>query len=155
MHFTIRGLPIEDFSHLFELDAQTLAAAGVTSCVADAPNSYPCRVTLEDASPGEELLLLSYPHLRGSTPYAAAGPIYIRRSATGTAVLRNRVADQQRRRLLSIRAYDPRDWIVAADVVAGVDLEPVIERFFGQEDVAYLHVHNARHGCYACRVDRA
>ncbi|MDB5366965.1 MAG: hypothetical protein JWM77_2892, partial [Rhodospirillales bacterium] len=27
--------------------------------------------------------------------------------------------------------------------------------FFDNRDVAYLHVHNARRGCYAARIDRA
>jgi hypothetical protein len=34
-------------------------------------------------------------------------------------------------------------------------LEEVIARFFADPQVAYLHLHNARPGCYNCRVDRA
>jgi hypothetical protein len=30
----------------------------------------------------------------------------------------------------------------------------LIMRFFANPQVGYLHVHNARRGCYACRVDR-
>ena len=65
------------------------------------------------------------------------------------------VPDQQRRRLLSVRAYDARDWIVAAEVTPGTELESQIERLFADSCVAYLHLHNARPGCYAARVDRA
>ncbi|NJD31309.1 MAG: DUF1203 domain-containing protein [Gammaproteobacteria bacterium] len=154
MDFTIRGLPLEHCSHLLDADDETLRAAGVTVCTADAPHAYPCRVTLEDAVPGEEVLLLSYAHQPGPSPYAASGPIFVRRKATARLERPNFVPDQQRRRLLSVRAYDHRDWLVDADIVPGSDLESLIERFFASPDVAYLHVHNARPGCYACRVDR-
>ena len=58
-------------------------------------------------------------------------------------------------RLLSVRAYDRDDMIVEAEVVEGKEIEALIERYFQRIDVAYLHLHYARRGCYACRVDRA
>ena len=33
-------------------------------------------------------------------------------------------------------------------------LEPVIDRMFARDDVAFLHAHNAKRGCYSCRIDR-
>jgi hypothetical protein len=60
-----------------------------------------------------------------------------------------------RGRLLSVRAFDAACMMVDADAVAGVMLEPVIERLLAREDVAFLHVHFAKQGCYAARVDRA
>jgi transcriptional regulator len=45
--------------------------------------------------------------------------------------------------------------IVEAEVVEGAEVEAMIERLFARQDVAYLHIHYARRGCYACRVDRA
>ena len=35
------------------------------------------------------------------------------------------------------------------------ELAAAIEDFFASEEIAYLHVHNAKPGCYAARVDRA
>ena len=35
------------------------------------------------------------------------------------------------------------------------DAAPLIERYLARDDVAYLHIHFARRGCFACRVDRA
>lgn len=58
-------------------------------------------------------------------------------------------------RLLSVRAYDGDNMIVEAEVVEGHLIEALIDRYFGRDDVAYLHLHYARRGCYACRVDRA
>ena len=78
----------------------------------------------------------------------------MRESALATARLRNVVPPQQRDRLLSVRGYDDDGWMHDADVVEGTQLEAVIERFFKDPRLAYLHVHNARRGCYACRIDR-
>jgi hypothetical protein len=155
MDFRITGLPSAGFTSLLRLDDDALRAHGVTRLVVDAPNAYPCRITLEDAVPGEEVLLLSYAHQPARTPYAAAGPIFIRRAAVATRVLINVVPEQQRHRLLSVRAYDHRDWIVDAEVKEGRELEALIVRFLTDPNVRYLHVHYARPGCYACRVDRA
>jgi hypothetical protein len=45
--------------------------------------------------------------------------------------------------------------MVAAEVATGAELEPVLHRMLAQGSVAYLHVHNAKPGCFACRVERA
>lgn len=155
MSFRILGLSPEPFRELLDADPETLRARGVVRQVVEEPDSTPCRITLEDAPVGEEVLLLSYPHLETASPYAAAGPIFIRRGARrrfdGVGV----VPEQQRRRLLSVRAYDARDMMVESDVVPGGELERLIERFFANPQVAYLQAHYARAGCYACRIERA
>jgi hypothetical protein len=154
MDFRISGLPIAPFSALLELDAAALRARGIVELRVEEPDTWPCRVSLEDALPGEQVLLLNYQHQPAASPYAASGPIVVRREAKATCSAVNEVPAQQRRRLLSVRAYDGRGWIVDADVTPGMELEQLIERFFADPAVEYLHVHNARRGCYACRVDR-
>ena len=62
---------------------------------------------------------------------------------------------QLQTRLLSVRAYDGDGMMIAADVVTGSELEPLIEQLFGDRRARYLHVHYARQGCYAARVERA
>ena len=156
MAFQITALPLEQVEALLQLGAADLAARGIVELVVDEPHAYPCRVTLEDAAPGERVLLFSHPHHAVDSPYAASGPIIVRRDARATrrpAV--DEVPDQQRRRLLSVRAYDARGWIVDSDVTPGAQLEDVIGRLFTDPRVEYLHLHNARHGCYSARVDRA
>jgi len=93
-------------------------------------------------------------HQAARTPYAATGPIFVRCAAGATRVSINEVPAQQRRRLLSVRAYDATHTIVDAEVAPGTELEALIDRFLGDRNVSYLHVHNARRGCYACRIDR-
>jgi hypothetical protein len=155
MGFRISGLPLESFERFFALDAAGLESAGVVELVAAEEGTWPCRVSLQDAVPGERVLLLNYRHQPAASPYAASGPIVVRRAAGATRIAVNEVPAQQRSRLLSVRAYDERHWIVGGEVAPGTELEVVIGRYFADPRVSYLHLHNARYGCYAARVDRA
>jgi hypothetical protein len=65
------------------------------------------------------------------------------------------VPELLRSRILSVRAYDADALMVSADVVDGRELEGTIERMFADSRAACLHVHYARPGCFACRVERA
>jgi hypothetical protein len=40
-------------------------------------------------------------------------------------------------------------------VVEGRELVPLVERYLAETEVAYLHAHFARRGCFAARIDRA
>jgi hypothetical protein len=155
MNYRITGLPAGQFAELQRAADDELGRRGVERRIVDEPNSAPCRISLQDAAVGEEVLLLNYQHLATASPYAGSGPIFIRRTATQAFDGMNLVPAQQRRRLLSVRAYDATDHMVDAEVAPGSELEALIERLFADARVAYLHVHNARRGCYACRVDRA
>lgn len=152
--FQMRALPLEQFQPLFEMTDAELAEHGAKHCTADAYPGYPCRVTLQDAEIGEELLLLPFVHHDVLTPYRASGPIFVRVKARQALPEVNAVPEAVRRRLLSVRAYDAGGLMVDAEVVEGAALESVTDRFFADARVAYLHLHNARPGCYACRVDR-
>lgn len=154
MDYIVSGLPLARFQPLFGLDDAALRAHGAVRVHADAMPGFPCRITLEDAAPGESLLLLHWQHQPADTPYRSGGPIFVREAALATARVRNAILPQQRDRLLSVRGYDADGWMHDADVLEGVQLEVAIERFFADPRIACLHVHNARRGCYACRIDR-
>ena len=57
--------------------------------------------------------------------------------------------------LLSLRAFSRDDMMLDADVVDGKQIQKSIERFFTDENLHYIQVHNAKRGCYSGRVDRA
>ena len=154
MDYVISGLPLQSFQPLFGLDENSLRERGIVRQVAEGKPGFPCRITLQDAEPGETLLLLPWTHLDADTPYRASGPIFVREAARTTGMFRNMVPEQQSSRLLSVRAYDAEGWMRDAEVAEGTELERLIGRFFADARVAYLHVHNARRGCYACRIDR-
>ena len=155
MTFQIHALPIEPFVADLSLTDEALRARGIRRVVADSRPVYPCRVSLQDAREGERLLLLPYLHHDVDTPYRASGPIYVRESAVPALPGVDEVPALLRSRLLSLRAYDVRGMMVWADVLPGTELESGIAQLFARERSAYLHVHYAKPGCYACRVDRA
>lgn len=155
MDYVISGLPFQPFQALFGLNDAELRGRGMARMTADSKSAFPCRVSLEDAQPGETVLLLSWQHLGGDTPYRACGPIFVREAARTQACVRNAIPEQQRGRLLSVRAYDADGRMRHAEVAEGTVLEELITYFFDDAGVAFMHVHNARRGCYACRVDRA
>ena len=155
MSFQISTLPRDRFEHLFGLGDEELAEAGARRYVADSKPGFPCRVTLQDAEPGERVILVPFQHQSVGSPYQACGPVFVREAAVDTAVIANMVPDLLRTRLLSLRAYDAHDLMIDADVIDGREVEDAIRRLFGDERTRYLHVHFARPGCYACRVDRA
>jgi hypothetical protein len=158
MDFRISGLSVESFIPFFAMSDEELLTHGARRVVArpeDAPLMQPCRVSLGDSEPGEVSILLSYPHhVTPTSPYRASGPIFVREGVNETASFVNHVPAQQRVRLLSVRAYDAAGIMVDADVREGTELEAVIARMFVRDDVALLHAHNARRGCYSCRIDR-
>lgn len=154
MSFQIHALPVDTFAPLFALPDDELRARDIRSVVADGRPVYPCRVSLQDAVEGERLLLLPYDHHRVDTPYRASGPAYVREAATQAFPAINEVPALLRSRLLSLRAYDARGMMVWADVVPGTEVEAAIATLFAIERTAYLHIHYAKPGCYACRVER-
>jgi hypothetical protein len=152
--FQISALDRHEFDELFSLDDDALAARGARRYVADKKPGFPCRVSLQDAEPGERLILLPYPHQPADSPYRAAGPIFVRESAATSRVAPDTIPELLRSRLLSVRAYDAAHLMIAADVVDGRELESSLASVFGNDRVAYAHIHFARPGCFACRVDR-
>jgi len=155
MHFRITGLPAEDFSHLFQLSDEELAAQGGVRRIADGRTpGVPCRISLTDAQQGDELILVNYEHHPVDSPYRMRFAIYVRKGeATFDAV--DEVPEQLRTRTLAVRSYDENAMMVGWDLVDGRQLIAAIERLFAEPRAAYLHVHYAAPGCYAARVERA
>ena len=155
MSFQITGLPLNPFSPLFALSDEELARQGAMRVTADERPGFPCRVSLQDAEVGEKLILLNYEHLPVATPYRSRHAIYVRESATEAQLEVDEVPQQMRTRLLSLRAFDSQGMMKAAEVAPGTALEQLIEQMFSNPGIAFLHVHNAKWGCFAARVDRA
>lgn len=154
MDFQINALPQEIFAPLFMLDDDALAAQGIIRMVADAKPSFPCRVSLEDAEVGEEVLLLPYQHLSMHTPYQASGPIFVRKIGKTAQLAPNEIPRSLNHRLLSVRGYDRFGMMKSAVVTEGSALQGVIRDFFRDTNIDFLHIHNAKPGCFSCAVVR-
>lgn len=56
---------------------------------------------------------------------------------------------------ISLRAYDARHDLVLADLAEGQRLGARIDAMLSRDEVACVHLHHAKPGCYAARADRA
>lgn len=157
MPYLISGLAAPDFAHWFHLSDDELAKRGMRRFIADAIPGFPCRVSLQDAPVGEELILLPWQHLSAPSPWQASGPIFVRKQAHERAEYLNHLPPMldQPQRLFSVRGYDSAGAMIDAEVAdGGAALVALIERLLAVQDVDFLHVHLARRGCYFARVAR-
>jgi len=155
MSFRIKGLPAEHFHHLFALSDEELANHNAVRRVADDRKpGYPCRVSLEDSNPGDELLLVNYEHLPVASPYRMRFAVYVRKGDE-TYDRVNEVPEQLRARMLAVRAFDSAGMMRGWQLTDGRELESAIGKLFQDPAAEYLHVHYAAPGCYAARVERA
>jgi hypothetical protein len=155
MNFRITGLPAEPFDCLFALSDSELAEQAAMRQIADGRTpGVPCRVSLTDARPGDELLLVNYEHHPVDSPYRMRFAIYVRKGEE-TYDRVGEVPEQLRIRTLAVRAFASDAMMVDCELVDGRELEAAVERLFLKPRANYLHVHFAAPGCYAARVDRA
>ncbi len=155
MNFQFSALPKQPFEPLFSLSAEELALHGAKRVIADKRPGFPCRVSLEDAQPGEEVLLVNYEHLDVDTPFRSRYAVYVRKAANPATPPINEVPEILRSRALSVRAWSTEGMLVAAELAKGHEIEKAISALFSIPEAAFLHVHFAKPGCYAARVDRA
>ena len=80
MSFRVLGLSPAQFRPLFAMHDARLRQLGARRVIADDPR-MPCRVSMEHARLGEELLLLNFEHQPANTPYRATHAIYVRKVA--------------------------------------------------------------------------
>ena len=151
MSFRITGLPAENFQHLFSLDDVELAALGAVR--RNAPGAVPCRISLTDATPGEEVILTNYEHHAVDSPYRMRFAIYVRKGEQTYDTV-DEIPEQLHKRTLAARSFDEQGMMVERELVEGTELEGAIDRLFADPRATYLHLHYASAGCYAARVDR-
>jgi hypothetical protein len=89
-----------------------------------------------------------------TSPYRSTYAIYVRQNAREARLPINQIPAVLATRLLSVRAFDHAGMLIDADLVPGTALAGTIERLLSHR-ADFLHVHNAKPGCFAARVDRA
>ncbi len=155
MTFQIKALPAEEFKPLFGLDDTELEHRQARREIVQSSPGTPCRISLRDATVGEEVILLNYTHLDEDTPFRASHAIYVRKDARQASPAIDEIPELFRTRLVSLRGFDSNYMMVDADAVEGTKLEAAISGMFASPSVEYIHLHNAKLGCFTARVDRA
>lgn len=152
--FVVEAIEYREFESLFGLNNLELAKIGAKRMVVDENPGYPCRVSLQDAEIGEEIILLTYKHHDVISPYRASGPIFVRKNALTARLKPNELPKMFYHRNLSLRAYDSNGMMVDAKNVLGNKAEEVIRSICGNALVEYVHVHNSEPGCFNCTIKR-
>ncbi|MGI9552827.1 MAG: DUF1203 domain-containing protein [Aurantibacter sp.] len=154
-NFKITALEANEFKNLFELSTSELSAVCGVRILVDQKPGFPCRVSLEDAEVGEEVVLFPYEHHKLESPYQAKGPIFVRKNAKTADLQVNEVPKMLEHRLLSLRVYDQEGMMIDARTLEGKYLQKEVVAVFEDDQAKYIHVHNASPGCYNCQIERA
>ncbi|MEZ5655701.1 MAG: DUF1203 domain-containing protein [Sphingobium sp.] len=156
MVYKIEGLDYGQFAPLFAMSDEELARQSAMRVHARAGEGYPCRVTLQDAGEGETVILLNHVSHDVSTPYRSSFAIYVREmGGMGDApVYIDCTPPVFEGRPIALRAFDAEGMLQAAALALPGKADLEIRALFARDDIAYIHAHNAAHGCFAAYVNR-
>ena len=140
------------------IDPAQIDTANISSLAvrvkATSDRGFPCRVTLEDAKQGEELVLFNHVSHDVQSPYRSSYAIYARVAAEKPAQYIDEVPPVFKGRPLGMRAFGSDAMLKTAGLAMPGDADQTIRQLFELDDVAYIDVHNAAHGCFVARVER-
>ena len=153
MAYRIEGLAPEAFESLFSMTDGELAARNAVRVTADSDGGYPCRVSLEDAAPGEELVLLNHVSNDVPTPFRTAYAIFVRKGAKAASYT-DEAPDYLERRTLSLRGFDAAGMLKNGILAMPGEADARIRALFESDDIATIHAHNAAYGCFLARIER-
>jgi hypothetical protein len=153
MAYRIEGLAPEAFESLFGMTDGELAARNAMRVTAASGGGYPCRVSLEDATPGEELVLLNHVSNDVPTPFRTAYAIYVRKGARASSYV-DQTPDYLDRRTLSLRCFDQAGMLKEGLLAMPGEADAQIRALFGRPEIATIHAHSAAYGCFLARIER-
>ncbi|MFK7774174.1 MAG: DUF1203 domain-containing protein [Saprospiraceae bacterium] len=154
IQFQIKAIEDVSLNHFFDLSEEELKDINAVKMIVNEKPGFPCRVSLEDANIGEEVILFPFAHHKVNSPYQSSGPIFIRKNARIAQLEINEIPIMLKHRLLSLRIYDGEGMMIDGLTVEGKTLGKEIENVFENESAKYIQIHNASPGCYNCQVDR-
>lgn len=153
-NFKLEALNHLDFEYLNDLSETELAENHIKKMKVDKFPGFPCRITLEDAGIGEMVFLLNYDFHNVNSPYRASGPVFVRANQLTKTYAQNEIPVMFNHRLLSIRGYSKDAMMVVADVSEGKFLKDKLLQILENPNIEYIHLHNAKPGCFNCTVKR-
>lgn len=153
MTYRIEGLAPEAFESLFSMTDGELTEQGARRIFAKSSRGFPCRVSLEDAAEGEELILLHHVSHDVATPFRSAYAIYIRKGVE-PASFTDETPPVFEGRPLGLRGFDADGMLKDALLALPGEADAKIRQLFDNPEIATIHAHNAAHGCFAARIER-
>lgn len=154
MAYRIEGLAPEAFESLFGMMDGELAARGAVRVTADSPTGYPCRVSLEAAAPGEELVLLNHVSHDVAGPFRTTYAIYVRRNADAAASFTDEVPPLFEGRTLGLRGFGADGMLKGALLAMPGEADAKIRELLERPEIDTIHAHSAAYGCFLARIER-
>jgi len=154
MTYRIEGLRHDQFQPLFGLTDEQLAAQGARRVTADSPTGYPCRVSLEDARPGEELVLLNFVSHDVDGPFRTTYGIFVRKDAAASARYTDETPEYLERRTLGLRGFDADGMLKGGLLAMPGEADAKIRELLDRPEIESIHAHNAALGCFLARIER-
>ena len=153
MTYRIEGLPRDAYAGLLGLTDAELAERGARRVTADAKPGFPCRVALEDAEPGERLILFNHVSHDVPTPFRTAHAIYVREEPGEPACYVDDTPPVFEGAVLSLRGFDAEGMLPGRcwPSRAGGREDPAL---FERPEIAEIHAHSAAAGCFAAKIVR-
>lgn len=68
IQFQIQAIQGDKFNHFFNLTSEELKDIKAVKMIVDEKPGFPCRVSLEDANIGEEVILFPFEHHKVESP---------------------------------------------------------------------------------------
>ncbi|HEX6374900.1 MAG TPA: DUF1203 domain-containing protein [Allosphingosinicella sp.] len=154
MTYRIEGLDRDAYAGLLGLSDEALAERGARRVTADSKPGFPCRVTLEDAEPGESLILFNHVSHDVPNPYRSAYAVYVREIAGEPARFLDETPPVFDGRALGLRGFDADGMLRGALLALPGEADAKIRALFERPEIAAIHAHNAAAGCFAARIVR-
>ena len=154
MTYRIEGVRPEECSGFLGLADDELARRGARRVIADSKPGFPCRITLEDAEPGESLILFNHVSHDVATPFRSAYAIYVREKAEAPACFVDETPPVFASRALGLRGFDSEGMLRGALLALPGEADSKIRDLFGRPEIATIHAHNAAAGCFAAKIVR-
>lgn len=153
MTYMVSGLPREVFTELFAMSDTELAERNAVRVQATG-HGFPCRVSLRDADAGDTLILLNHVSHDVATPYRSSYAIYVNETADDVAPYVDSTPPVFEGRPIALRGFDADGMLHAASLALPGQADAKIREVLANPEIAYIHAHNAAHGCYSARIDR-
>jgi hypothetical protein len=154
MAYRIEGLAPQAFESLFGMMDGELAGQGAVRVTADSPTGYPCRVSLREAEPGEELVLLNYVSHDVEGPFRTTYGIYVRKDAGAAASFTDETPPLFEGRTLGLRGFGADGMLKGAMLAMPGEADAKIRELLEQPEVHNIHAHSAAYGCFLARIER-
>jgi hypothetical protein len=154
MTYRIKGLNPANHAALFAMTDAKLSAINARRVTAKSNHGFPCRVSLCDADEGDALILVHHVSHYVATPYRSAYAIYVRETTDATAVYFDETPPVFEGRPIALRGFDADGNLLGAALALPGQADARIRELFESEDIAYMHAHDAAHGCFSAAMER-